>query len=48
MEAIRAKSGPNPSGNAIRHSDQGEKWPKPERERDPSRGIGPLKPPEAA
>ena len=33
LEAIRAKSGPNPSGNAIRHSDQGEKWPKPERER---------------
>ena len=34
LEAIRAKSGPNPSGNAIRQSDQGEKWPKPERERD--------------
>ena len=33
LEAIRAKSGPNPSGNAIHHSDQGEKWPKPERER---------------
>ena len=45
LEAIRAKSVPNPSGNTIRHSDQGEKWPKPERERDPHgrSGIGPLK-----
>ena len=41
MEAITAKSGPNPSGNTIRRSDQGEKWPKPERERDP-RGRGPI------
>ena len=42
LEAIRAKSGPNPSGNAICHSDQDEKWPKPERERDPC-GRSPLK-----
>ena len=40
MGAIRAKSGPNPSGNAILGSDQGEKWPKPERERDPRAGDG--------
>ena len=35
MEAITVKSGPNPSGNTIRRRDQGEKWPDPERARDP-------------
>ena len=32
LEAIRAKSGPNPSGKAIWQADQAGKWPKPERE----------------
>ena len=39
LEAIRAKSSPNPSGNAIRHSDQGEKWPKAEREQGAAPGT---------
>ena len=37
LEAIRAKTDPNPSGNAIRQSDQGEKWPKTERDKGPVR-----------
>ena len=41
LEAIRAKSGPNPSGKAIWQADQGEKWPKPERERDPRQEAEP-------
>ena len=33
LRGIRAKSGPNPSGKAFQGREQGEKWPKPEKER---------------
>ena len=41
LEAIRAKSGPNPSGKAIWQADQAGKWPKPEREGDQDCGAPP-------
>ena len=45
-EGIRSKSGPNPSGKAIWTGDQAEKWPKTEREQDPS-PLRPHRPSEA-